>query len=111
MLYYVHTYTHIIEQGIEGDFVETGTWQGGCSIVMRAVNMVMGDTDKRANWLFDTFEGLPAFDERDTEVENSLTDPRDRKMDPAGSYAFAGGVDTVKKYFIDLLGDSFKNLQ
>ena len=100
----------VINQGIEGDFVETGTWQGGCSVVMRAVNAVMGDTVHRANWLFDTFEGLPAFDERDTEVEKSLTNPSDRKMDPEGSYAFEGGLDTVKRHFIDLLGDDFINL-
>jgi len=98
----------VIEQGIEGDFVETGTWQGGCSLVMRAVNNVYGDTSRRANWLFDTFEGLPGFDERDTKVEQSIGSTQ--KMDPVGSYKFAGGLETVQKHFVTILGDNFKNL-
>lgn len=98
----------VIEQGIEGDFVETGTWQGGCSLVMRAVNKVYGDTSRRANWLFDTFEGLPGFDERDNKVEQSIDSTQ--QMDPAGSYKFAGGLETVQKHFVTILGDNFKNL-
>ena len=44
-----------------GDFVETGVWRGGCSILMRAVLAASGDT-QRAVWLFDSFQGLPKPD-------------------------------------------------
>jgi len=99
----------VIEKGLEGDFVETGTWQGGCSIVMRAVNNALGDKTRRANWLFDTFEGLPGFDDRDTKIEQAIA--QSQKMDPEGSYKFSGGLDTVKRHFISILGDDFKNLK
>lgn len=97
----------VISNSVEGDFVETGTWKGGCSIVMRAVNVVLGGIDDRKNWLFDTFEGLPTFDKRDRAIEAVSRKP----MDPEGSYKFQGGVATVKNHFLRILGDNFKNLE
>jgi hypothetical protein len=51
----------VIEDGVPGDFVETGTWRGGCGILMRAVLESCSDS-QRSVWLFDSFEGLPKPD-------------------------------------------------
>jgi hypothetical protein len=47
-----------IEEGISGDFIETGTWRGGASIFMRAVAKAYDDRT-RIIWVADSFEGLP----------------------------------------------------
>jgi O-methyltransferase len=51
----------VITDGIPGDFIETGVWRGGCTILLRAVLAAYGDTGRRV-WVADSFEGLPAPD-------------------------------------------------
>jgi hypothetical protein len=53
---------HVLLAGIPGDFIETGVWRGGASILMRAVLKVHGVID-RTVWCADSFEGLPAPDD------------------------------------------------
>jgi O-methyltransferase len=50
-----------IQDGIEGDLVETGVWRGGCGILMRGVLAALGEPEKTV-WLADSFEGLPEAD-------------------------------------------------
>lgn len=50
-----------IEEGIAGDFVETGVWRGGSSILLRAALEAYGDAERRV-WACDSFEGLPPPD-------------------------------------------------
>ncbi len=50
-----------IEDGVPGDFIETGVWRGGITILMRAVLAAYGVTD-RTVWVADSFEGLPVPD-------------------------------------------------
>ena len=52
-----------LAEGIPGDFVETGVWKGGASILMRAVLKAYGDPFRRV-WVADSFAGLPAPDGR-----------------------------------------------
>lgn len=47
-----------IANGVPGDFVETGVWRGGCTILMQAILKERQATD-RAVWCCDSFEGLP----------------------------------------------------
>lgn len=47
-----------IADGVPGDFIETGVWRGGASIMMRAVCAAYGNTD-RTVYCADSFEGLP----------------------------------------------------
>lgn len=47
---------HVVEQQIEGDFVECGVWRGGNAIA--AAEMFRLYDSKRAVWLFDTFAGM-----------------------------------------------------
>jgi hypothetical protein len=50
-----------IEEGIQGDIVETGVWRGGASIMAKAVIETRGDKSRRVV-LADSFEGLPPPD-------------------------------------------------
>ncbi|MGO4209847.1 PqqD family peptide modification chaperone [Terriglobus sp. 2YAB30_2] len=43
---------------IPGDFLEAGVWQGGASMMMRALQLAHQQED-RSVWLADTFDGLP----------------------------------------------------
>jgi hypothetical protein len=61
-----------LEEGIPGDFVETGVWRGGCGILMRAILAATCEQNRKV-WLFDSFAGLPKPD-----VKNYPQDEPDR---------------------------------
>ena len=52
----------VIQDGVPGDFIETGVWRGGACILMRAILSAYGINDRRV-WLADSFSGLPKPDE------------------------------------------------
>jgi len=83
----------VIARNVPGDFVETGVWKGGASMASRAAALITGTQNCHNNWLFDSYEGLPVFKKEDIAADTG------KKMDPPGSYAFAGGVETVKRNF------------
>ncbi len=47
-----------LNDGIPGDFIETGVWRGGCCILMRGILEAYGISDRKV-WVADSFEGLP----------------------------------------------------
>src|SRR6267154_4620259 len=47
----------VIQDGIQGDFIETGVWRGGACIFMCAI--IRAYDDSRNVWVADSFEGLP----------------------------------------------------
>ncbi len=49
----------VIDEGIPGDFVETGVWRGGCCILMRGVLAANAIKDRKI-YVADSFAGLPA---------------------------------------------------
>ena len=49
---------HVLLNDIPGDFIETGVWRGGASILMRAVLAAYG-IENRKVIVADSFEGLP----------------------------------------------------
>jgi len=53
-----HCVEQILADGVAGDFIETGVWRGGSSILMRGVLKAYGVTDRKV-WLADSFAGLP----------------------------------------------------
>ena len=53
----------VVEDGVEGDLIETGVWRGGACIFMRAVLAAHGVTNRRV-FVADSFEGLPKPDPR-----------------------------------------------
>lgn len=50
-----------IQEGIEGDLIETGVWKGGACILMRAVLAAHAIEDRKV-YVADSFEGLPKPD-------------------------------------------------
>lgn len=52
----------VLQDGIPGDFIETGVWRGGACIFMRAVLAAYGVND-RTVFVADSFAGLPRPDE------------------------------------------------
>jgi O-methyltransferase len=51
----------VIDNGVEGDLIETGVWRGGSTILMRGILRAYGITD-RTVYVADSFEGLPPPD-------------------------------------------------
>jgi O-methyltransferase len=54
-------------QGLPGDIVECGVWNGGSSALMGAACLYEEPPVDRLIWLFDSFQGLPEPEERDGE--------------------------------------------
>jgi hypothetical protein len=50
-----------LDERVAGDFIETGVWRGGATIMMRAVLKARGD-NSRTVWVADSFEGVPPPD-------------------------------------------------
>mmetsp|Transcript_42413 Transcript_42413/g.99790 ORF Transcript_42413/g.99790 Transcript_42413/m.99790 type:complete len:103 (-) Transcript_42413:235-543(-) len=48
----------VVQDGIEGDIVETGTWRGGAMIVAQGVLRVTQQHESRQLWC-DSFVGVP----------------------------------------------------
>jgi O-methyltransferase len=53
----------VLKDGVEGDLIETGVWNGGACIFMRAVLAAYGIMDRKV-FVADSFEGLPKPDEK-----------------------------------------------
>jgi O-methyltransferase len=51
----------VIEEDIPGDLIEAGVWRGGATIMMRAVLLAHGVTDRRV-FVADSFAGVPPPD-------------------------------------------------
>jgi len=90
----------VLANGVPGDFIETGAWQGGATIYMRALLRAYGITD-RVVWVADSFEGLPA--------------PEDAAdgWDMSNVQYLKIGLDRVKRNFsqFGLLDDQVRFLQ
>lgn len=61
----------IEKRNIDGAFVETGTWKGGCAAIMGAVAHRYGD--RRTTWYLDSFEGMPDPTPEDGEGTEEIT--------------------------------------
>ena len=80
----------ILDDGVEGDVIETGVWRGGATIFMRGVLKAHGVTD-RTVWVADSFEGLPPPDPQ--------TYPADAGMDLCDIAELAVSLDEVRDNF------------
>lgn len=90
--------------GVVGDFVETGVWRGGTTILMRGVLAALGDEERRV-WVADSFEGLPVPD-----VERH---PADAGLDWSDVGVLKVGADAVRANFerYGLLDDRVRFLE
>ena len=59
---------HVCRQGIAGDALECGVWQGGSSMLVALTFDREGDHERRV-WLYDTFEGMSEPTERDVAID------------------------------------------
>ena len=91
---------YVINAGIQGDFVETGVWRGGSSIL--AAKLL---PDNRGIHLFDTFEGMPEPGKEDFRIgeeDSSLTHAKwERLRADSGSHWVKSPINEVKKNFKD----------
>lgn len=89
---------------VPGDFVETGVWRGGTTILMRAVLEALGDTE-RSVWVADSFEGLP--------VPDAQRYPADEGLDWSHIEVLKVDADTVRANFerYGLLDDRVRLLE
>jgi O-methyltransferase len=55
---------HVVEQDVEGAFVECGVWRGG-SVMAMALTLLRLGVEERDLYLFDTFAGMPPPGDRD----------------------------------------------
>jgi O-methyltransferase len=94
----------VLQDGVKGDFIETGVWRGGCTIFMRAILKAFGDS-KRSVWVADSFEGMPK--------PNSEDYPADKKFDLSMWKTLAVTSEEVRDNFkrFGLLDDQVKFLE
>ncbi|MDH5235997.1 MAG: TylF/MycF family methyltransferase, partial [Acidimicrobiia bacterium] len=93
-----------LDDGVPGDFVETGVWRGGVCILLRAVLAAYGDLD-RTVWVADSFQGIPGPD--------GERYPADEGIDFSGIPALAVSADQVRANFerYGLLDDQVRFLE
>ena len=89
---------------VPGDFIETGVWRGGVTILMRGVLAALGD-ETRNVWVADSFEGLP--------VPDPERYPADAGLDWSGVGVLKVDADAVRANFdrYGLLDDRVRFLE
>lgn len=93
---------HVIEQGIEGDFVECGVWRGGNSLV--AASVFAREGSARAIYLFDTFAGMTQPTEKDFRARDgraAMIDFVAHRRDTHNEWCYASLAD-VRRNFAEL---------
>ena len=90
---------YVVENSINGDFVECGVWRGGSSMI--AALKFKSLCQSRKLWLYDTYEGMPApDDESDLEYSGRLASTilANEKISKATSMVWAiGSYEEVKE--------------
>jgi O-methyltransferase len=94
----------VLDDKIEGDFIETGVWRGGTTILMRAILKTRGVTDRKV-WVADSFEGLPKPDGDKYEADKGDTHHTMRELAISKEIV----EDNFRKY--GLLDDQVKFLK
>jgi O-methyltransferase len=99
-----HSVDSVLADGVPGDFIETGVWRGGVTILMRGMLEAWGDTERRV-WVADSFQGLPAPD--------AEAFPQDVGHDMSGVPTLAVSADQVRANFAryGLLDDQVQFLE
>tara|TARA_Y200000002_G_C22663537_1_gene656907 strand:+ start:952 stop:1716 length:765 start_codon:yes stop_codon:yes gene_type:complete len=101
----------ILENNIEGDFVETGVWKGGNLILIKKYIQKYQAKEKKI-FGYDTFEGMPEPTNNDKDFKNINASDyfnNKNKLENFTSFNSQINLDQVQKNFIEATGDS-KNL-
>ncbi len=91
---------YIIDNQIDGDFIECGVWKGG-SCMMIANTLLKNDQKNRELWLYDTFDGMtmPTDDDIERETGDKAIDlmkSTEKNTDKYNIWAYAP-EDLVRK--------------
>ena len=84
----------VINENLEGDFVETGVWKGGLSAIF--LRKIIRQAKGKKLWLYDTFEGMPeptAVDKKMTFV-GKITAAEKFKLVSDGEFKYIELCDT-----------------
>jgi O-methyltransferase len=93
----IQSVRHIVSNRVEGCLVECGVWRGGSSMVAALALTQMGDM-QRDLYLFDTFEGMTAASEHDTDLQgHSATSRLERDPQRTSGVWAVAGIDEVRK--------------
>jgi len=71
----IHAVRYVLDNNIEGSFVECGVWRGG-SMMAVALTLIANQSSNRHLYLFDTFEGMSP----PSEVDISIVGERAQEM-------------------------------
>jgi hypothetical protein len=87
---------HLIGQGIPGDFVECGVWQGGSAMLM--ARTLAKKAIERSIWLYDTFAGMtePTDLDRDFAGQAAAQKWQSKQVDGGNQWCRAG-LDAVRR--------------
>ena len=109
---------YVLENNLEGDFVECGVWRGGNSIIAAGIFKLYNSSKKV--YLYDTFQGMTAPTEADIELygghtarERLYADKLDKnKKWTRNTWAYAS-IDDVKTNFSNfgLLSENVEFIQ
>ncbi|MDB4187699.1 TylF/MycF family methyltransferase [Flavobacteriaceae bacterium] len=86
---------YIVENQLEGDFVECGVWRGGSTLLVKMIFEEYGNNSKV--WLFDTFKGM--------------TEPTDDDINIAGQSAKDKYFKSKKKDYVDWVYASYHEVK
>jgi O-methyltransferase len=105
----------VVNERIEGDLIEVGSWRGGASILMRAALDALGAEERRV-WVADSFKGFPAPERQaaaparyPATVEpylaafDFLAAPLDEVKQNFARFGCDRGVEFVEGFFADTL--------
>lgn len=89
---------YLIKNNIEGDIVECGVWEGGCSAII-AEHLANHNDTKRHFYLYDTYEGMSEPTEKDYSfaTKQSAQDLYNTYQKDGKTDWSVGSLDTVKK--------------
>jgi O-methyltransferase len=101
---------YIINNGINGDFVECGTYRGGHALLAAGIFKLHNQT--RKIWIYDTFEGMTQPEEIDVEVKTGLIAAHfyeSNRKDLITDWCYAS-LQEVRNNFkeMDLLNDNIR---
>jgi O-methyltransferase len=94
----------VLADGVPGDFIETGVWRGGVTILMRGMLEAWGESERQV-WVADSFQGLP--------VPDAESFPQDVGHDMSNVPTLAVSADQVRANFdrYGLLDDRVRFLE
>jgi O-methyltransferase len=86
---------YLVDNGIEGDFVECGVWRGGSSMAA-ALTFMSKKQPNRKIWMYDTYEGMAETTEHDLDPNGYLAADiikRSDKSNPRSIFCVASFED------------------